>query len=79
MKNPFKEEDHTTLWIAAALTGALAAGAGVWFYLRGKRAAADEAYRLEHARDYLAEKQHKKQKHKTDVHDLAAIVSHPQA
>ncbi|UOE52497.1 hypothetical protein MTO98_15585 [Mucilaginibacter sp. SMC90] len=76
MKNPFHKENNTGIIVGAIVAGALAAGAGIWFYLRGKRAAEAEAYRLEHARDYLAEKQHKKQKHKTDVHDLAAIVSH---
>jgi uncharacterized protein HemX len=78
MKNLFRKEHHTGLWIAAAVTGALAAGAGIWFYLRGKRAAQEEAYRLEHAQDYLQSKHQKKKKHKTDVKDLAAVVHHPQ-
>jgi uncharacterized protein HemX len=77
MKNPFKKEDNTALWITTAITGALAAGAGVWFYLRGKRAAEREAYRLEHAQDYL-KVDHPKKKHKTDVHELANIIHHPQ-
>lgn len=78
MKNLFRKEDNTGLWIAAALTGVLAAGAGIWFYVRGKRAAQDEAYRLEHAQDYLQGKHKKKKKHKTDVKDLSEVVHHQQ-
>ena len=39
MKNPFIKENNTALWIGAVVTGAVAAAAGIWFYLRGKRAA----------------------------------------
>jgi len=78
MKNPFNKEDHSGLIVGAIVAGALAAGAGIWFYLRGKRAAEEEAYRHEHAQDYLKTKQKKKKKHKTDVSDLAGIVSHEQ-
>lgn len=74
MKNPFNKEDHSGLIIGAIVAGALAAGAGIWFYLRGKRAAEAEAYRLEHAQDYLKKKQKKKKKHKTDVNDLEGLV-----
>lgn len=70
MKNPFKSEDNTGLIVGAIVAGALAAGAGIWFYLRGKRAAEAEAYRQEHAKDYLKAKDKKKKKHKTDVHEL---------
>jgi uncharacterized protein HemX len=79
MKKILAEEDHAGLWIAAAITGALAAGAGIWFYLRGKRAAEAEAYRHEHAQDYLHDKQHKKKKHKTTVSELENLVDHPQS
>lgn len=78
MKNPFKKEDHSALIIGAIVAGALAAGAGIWFYLRGKRAAEAEAYRHDHAQDYLKAKQKKKKKHKTDVSDLAGVVNHEQ-
>jgi uncharacterized protein HemX len=78
MKNPFNKEDHSALIIGAIVSGALAAGAGIWFYLRGKRAAEAEAYRLEHAQDYLKAKQKKKKKNKSDVSDLAGLVNHEQ-
>lgn len=76
MKNPFLKEDHTALWIAAAVTGGLAACAGIWFYLHGKQAAAVEA-ELEYAQDYLKDKfSKKKKKIKTDLHELEDIVHH---
>lgn len=78
MKNQFSKEDHSGLVIGAIIAGALAAGAGIWFYLRGKRAAEDEAYRHEHAQDYLAAKHMKKKKQKTDVSDLNDVVHHQQ-
>jgi hypothetical protein len=78
MKNPFNKEDDSALIIGAIVAGALADGAGIWFYLRGKRAAEAEAYRLEHAQDYLKAKQKQKKKHKTDVSDLAGVVNHEQ-
>ncbi|PWK73792.1 hypothetical protein LX99_04178 [Mucilaginibacter oryzae] len=78
MKNPFAKKHDTGFWIATALTGALAAGAAVWFYLRGKKLAEDQAG-LEHPQDYLELKHPKKKKHKTDVHDLADLVHHQQA
>ena len=74
MKNPFNKEDHSGLIIGAIVAGALAAGAGIWFYLRGKRAAEAEAYRLEHAQDYLKKKQKKKKK--TGLNELEDIVHH---
>lgn len=76
MKNPFHKQDHSGLIIGAVVAGAIAAGAAIWFYLRGKRAAEAEAYRLEHARDYLKKKGKKKKKHKTDLNDLEDIVQH---
>ena len=80
MKNLLIREDKTALWISAAVTGVVAAGAGIWFYLHGKRAAAAEleAYQHEHAQDYLEVKHPHKKKHKTDVHDLKDIVHHQQ-
>lgn len=74
MKKLFNKEDHSAIWIGAAIAGALAAGAGIWFYLQGKRAAVLEAQAAEHAQDYLKHKHKKKKKHKTDVHDLEDIV-----
>jgi uncharacterized protein HemX len=76
MKKLFVKTDRSTIWIGAAVAGALAAGAGIWFYLQGKRAAAQEATAAEHAQDYLKEKRKKLKKHKTDVHELAEIVHH---
>lgn len=75
MKNPFVKEDNTALWIAAAVTGALAAGAGIWFYLHGKRTGALEE-QLDNAQDYLEKKHKKLKKHKTDLHDLEDIIHH---
>jgi uncharacterized protein HemX len=76
MKKIFVKESQTALWIGAAVVGALAAGAGIWFYLRGKRAAEEEAYRREHAQDYLKGKSKKKKKQKTAPHELEGIVNH---
>lgn len=79
MKKLFIKESHTTLWIGAAVVGVVAAGAGIWFYLRGKHAAEEEAYRYEHAQDYLKGKQKKKKKKKKkDLHELGDVVSHRQ-
>jgi hypothetical protein len=79
MKNLFVKENHTRLWITVSITGALAVGAGIWFYLRGKRAAELEASRKELARDYLEDRHFKKKKHKTDVSELGNLVHHAQA
>ncbi|NCD69137.1 hypothetical protein [Mucilaginibacter agri] len=79
MKNPFHKENNTGIIVGAIVAGALAAGAGIWFYLRGKRAAEAEAYRHEHAQDYLKNKQKKKKKHKTGLDELEDIVQHQQA
>jgi hypothetical protein len=79
MKNPFIKENNTGLWIAAAVGSAIAAAAGIWFYQRGKRAAELEAYRREHAQDYLENKKHQMKKHKTDLHELGDLVHHDQA
>ena len=72
----FVKDDRTAIWVGAAVAGALAAGAGLWFYLKGKRVAEEEAYRHEHAQDYLKGKKKKKKKHKTDLHELSNIVAH---
>jgi hypothetical protein len=79
MKKLFVKEDNTGLWVAAAISGAIAAGVGIWFYIRGKRAAELEAERLAHAQDYLGERRPKKKKHKTDISELGDIVHHAQA
>ena len=76
MKKLFVKENHTAIWVSAAIAGALAAGVGIWFYLQGKRAAALEAQAAEHAQDYLKHKHKKKKKLKTDVHDLENIIHH---
>ncbi|MGV8878648.1 MAG: hypothetical protein ACOH2A_06415 [Sphingobacteriaceae bacterium] len=77
MKNPFKKErSNTVVWIAAGVAGALAASAGIWFYLRGKAAAEREAQRRKHATDYLQAKHLKKKKQRTDISELKSLVNH---
>ena len=78
MKNPFVKDSNTGGWLTASIAGAVAAGTGIWFYLRNRRIAAQEAYRHEHAQDYLKERNHPKQKQTTDVHDLGDLVHHAQ-
>jgi hypothetical protein len=78
MKNPFKKEDHTALWIAAAITGALT-GFGIWLYLRRNHAAEQEAHRPEHPQDYLKDRQFKKKKHRSDIAELTDIAQHGHA
>jgi hypothetical protein len=79
MKNPFKKEDHNALWIAAAITGALASGLGIWFYLRRNRAAEQEAHRPEHPQDYLKDRQPPHKQHRSDIADLTDIAQHGHA
>jgi uncharacterized protein HemX len=74
MKNPFNKENNSGLIIGAIVAGTLAAGAGIWFYLRGKRAAEAAAYHREHAQDYLKKKQKKKKKHRSDINDLENVI-----
>jgi len=76
MKNPFVKDSNIGGWLAAGIAGTVAAGTGVWYYLRNRRLAAQEAYRLEHAQDYLKERDHPKPKQTTDLHDLAKLVHH---
>jgi hypothetical protein len=79
MKNPLIKERSNGLWITAAVMSVLAAGTGIWFYVRGKRIAAQlEAYRHAHAQDYLEVKRPHKNKHKTDVSELRELVHHQQ-
>jgi len=68
MKNPFKE--NNVLWIAAAITSVIAAGAAVWYAMKQ---ASPKMEHEEHTTDYLQTKPrlHKK---KTDLHDLHAIA-----
>jgi hypothetical protein len=77
MKNSFKKEDHTGLWIAAAITGALAFG--IWFYLRRNRAAEQEAYRPEYPQDYLKDQQPQKKQQRSDIAELTGIAQHGHA
>jgi hypothetical protein len=79
MKNPFKKEDHTGLWIAAAVTGALASGFVIWFYLRKHRVAEQEACGPEYTQDYLRDQQSKKQQHKSDIAEPTDIAQHGHA
>lgn len=76
MKNPFKKEKHSDFWLAGVVTGALVAAAGILFYLQRKRAAEQEAYRKEHAQDYLEDMHPHKPKLRTDLHELHTIVPH---
>jgi hypothetical protein len=71
MKNPFIKESNSGLWIAAAVTGVLTAGAMAWLYLKRRATAPAEE---EHVPDYLqpAPAKHKK----TDINDLHTIVAH---
>ena len=78
MKNPFKKEDHTALWIAAAIAGALA-GFSIWLYSRRNQPAAQEAHRPEHPQDYLKDRQPPKKQHRSDIADLTDIAQHGHA
>lgn len=70
MKNPFIKENNNGLWIAAAITGAIAAGTLAWFYI--KRATGAPKPDLP-ANDYLKPKPGKHKK-TTDLHELHTIV-----
>ncbi|SCW87271.1 MULTISPECIES: hypothetical protein [unclassified Mucilaginibacter] len=76
MKNLFAQKNNTGLWITAGITGVLAAGAGIWFYFRGKKSDETAGSQQEHVQDYLEAKHPKKKKHKTDVDELADLVHH---
>jgi len=71
MKNPFIKQNNNGLWIAAAATGIVAAGAAAWLYFKRK---ASRSGHNEHALDYLSPEPmlHKK---KTDVSDLHVIAA----
>lgn len=79
MKNPFKKEDHNALWIAAAITGALASGFGIWLYLRRNRVAEQETYRPEYPQDYLEDRHPQKKQHRSDIAELTGIAQHGHA
>jgi len=80
MKNLFIKENNNLSWIAAGAVGIAAAGAGIWYYIKDRRAAQQAAdYAHEHAGDYLEAKHPHKRKQRTDVHDLENIVHHQQA
>jgi len=70
MKNPFIKNDNSSVWIAAAVTGALAAGTAAWYYI--KRTATRKVHD-EHTTDYLkpAPLPHKK----SDVEELHTIAT----
>ena len=76
MKNFFNKNNHTALWIGAGITGALAAGAGILYYLRGRRPAESKTDGNEHAQDYLDAKHPKKKKQKTDTQELVHLIHH---
>lgn len=78
MKNPFKKEGHSGLWISAAITGALV-GLGIWFYLRRNRATEQEAYRPEYPQDYLEDRHPQKKQHRSDIAELTGIAQHGHA
>ena len=80
MKNPFSNESNSLAFIAAGAAGIAAAGAGIWYYIKERRAAQlQAAYVHEHAQDYLDAKHPHKHKQRTDVNELADILHHPQA
>ncbi|RYY37793.1 MAG: hypothetical protein EOP46_01325 [Sphingobacteriaceae bacterium] len=77
MKNPFKKQKSHSLLIAGIIGGAFAAGAITYLIFKHRHELAEEAAKAkEHAQDYLKEKAGKLKKHKSDVGDLADIVSH---
>ena len=69
MKNPFKKQNDSSFWIAAAVTGVIAAGTIAWIFLVRTIA---EPTADEHAMDYLKPKPGKHRK-TTDLHDLHTI------
>ncbi|RVU02886.1 hypothetical protein EOD41_02815 [Mucilaginibacter limnophilus] len=78
MKNPFKKNDNSNgLLIAGIIGGAIAAGIITALIINHKRELADAAAEAkEHATDYLKAKSKQLKKHKSDVNDLADIISH---
>ncbi|MBB5396449.1 MULTISPECIES: hypothetical protein [unclassified Mucilaginibacter] len=78
MKNPFKKHDSSSGKLVAGLAlGAIFAGAIVYLYIKRKADIEAEAAELkEHAQDYLKEKHKGAKKLKTDVSELANVVSH---
>ena len=59
------------MWIAAAVTGVVAAGAAAWYYIKH---AATKPQPDEHALDYLNPEPPLRKK-KTDVRDLHTIMA----
>ena len=77
MKNPFKKQHNNSLLIAGIIGGAFAAGAITYLIFKHRRELAEAAAEAKaHAQDYLKDKAGKFKKHKSDVDDLADIVSH---
>jgi len=75
MKNPFQKEDSNTGLFAGLAMGAIAAGGIAYLYFkRKKEMAAIEAFKKEHAADYLKEKAPRPKKHKSDVDELHVIA-----
>jgi hypothetical protein len=71
MRNPFVKEGYRGVWIAAAATGLLAAGAGAWYYIKQK--AASRKKHFEEATAYLKPAPLLAKK-KTDLHELYTIM-----
>lgn len=77
MKNPFKKHNNNGLLIAGIIGGAVAAGIITALIIRHRHELAEAAAEAkEHATDYLKDKKQQLKKHKTDVSELADIVSH---
>ncbi len=78
MKNPFKKHNkNNALLIAGIIGGAVAAGLITALIIRNRHALADAAKDAKvRATDYLNDKKQHLKKHKTDVHELADIISH---
>lgn len=76
MKNPFRKHNSNGLLIAGIIGGAVAAGLITALIIRHRHELAEAAAEAkEHATDYLAKKNQQLKKHKTDVTELANIVS----
>ena len=71
MKNPFIKENDSGFWIAAAVSGAIAAGTIAWIYFTRTIA---EPEPDENATDYLKPRSGKHRK-TTDLHDLHTIAA----
>jgi LPXTG-motif cell wall-anchored protein len=76
MKNPFQREDSNTGLFAGLAIGAIFAGGIAYLYYKRKKEMAEiEAYKKEHAADYLEEKAPRPKRHKSDIDELHTIAT----